>query len=202
VWANEFDQPGAPDSQDWQFETNFARPHELQGYQPKNARYENGLPVIVAKQETRPNPTYKAGRPDWRTSRPTIDYPSASPNTSGRHQWQYGRFKLCGCIDTRAGLWPAFWTLGLLANCYAAAITSPVGSASSSGRPGEGRPGRQPCPQAPVVSSNSPSSNPCQPPPEVVKNQAPIRKPVAKNRSNSRARCLAAGWPPNAHRPG
>jgi beta-glucanase (GH16 family) len=113
VWADEFNQPGPPDAKNWQFETGFARNHELQWYQPENARCENGLLVLEAKAEARPNPTYKAGSTDWRTSRPTIAYTSASLNTSGRHQWQYGRFELRARIDTRAGLWPAFWTLGV-----------------------------------------------------------------------------------------
>lgn len=68
--------------------------------------------VIEARREQRPNPTYKVGSSDWKTSRPTIDYTAASLNTRGLHQWQYGRFEMRGRIDTRAGLWPAFWTLG------------------------------------------------------------------------------------------
>jgi len=28
------------------------------------------------------------------------------------HKWKYGRFEMRGRIDTRAGIWPAFWTLG------------------------------------------------------------------------------------------
>jgi beta-glucanase (GH16 family) len=33
--------------------------------------------------------------------------------TRGLHSWQYGRFEMRGRIDTRPGLWPAFWTLGI-----------------------------------------------------------------------------------------
>ena len=33
--------------------------------------------------------------------------------TRGLHSWRYGRFEMRGRIDTRAGLWPAFWTLGI-----------------------------------------------------------------------------------------
>ncbi|MDO7849978.1 glycoside hydrolase family 16 protein [Hymenobacter convexus] len=113
AWADEFNTPGAPDPKNWQFETGFARNHELQWYQPDNARVEGGQLVIEARQETRPNPNYKPGSTDWRTSRPTIEYTSASLNTSGRHQWQYGRFEMRARIDTRPGLWPAFWTLGV-----------------------------------------------------------------------------------------
>ncbi len=113
VWADEFKKTGPPDAKNWQFETGFVRNHELQWYQPDNARCENGLLVIEAKVENRPNPTYKPGSTDWRTSRPTITATSASLNTRGRQQWQYGRFEMRARIDTRAGLWPAFWTLGV-----------------------------------------------------------------------------------------
>jgi beta-glucanase (GH16 family) len=41
------------------------------------------------------------------------EYTSASLTTKGLHQWQYGRFEMRGRIDTRDGLWPAFWTLGV-----------------------------------------------------------------------------------------
>jgi len=33
--------------------------------------------------------------------------------TRGLHSWMYGRVEMRGRIDTRAGLWPAFWTLGV-----------------------------------------------------------------------------------------
>jgi beta-glucanase (GH16 family) len=113
VWADEFNKKGQPDPANWQFETGFQRNHELQWYQPENAHCEKGLLVIEAKQANRPNPTYQPGSTDWKTSRPTIAYTAASLNTHGRHQWQYGRFEMRGRIDARAGLWPAFWTLGV-----------------------------------------------------------------------------------------
>ncbi|RZK63012.1 MAG: glycoside hydrolase family 16 protein, partial [Hymenobacter sp.] len=97
----------------WTFETGFVRNHEAQWYQPDNARCENGLLVLEARQEVRPNLTYQAGSPDWRTRRPTIEYTSASLSTQGQHQWQYGRFEMRARLDTRAGLWPVFWTLGV-----------------------------------------------------------------------------------------
>jgi beta-glucanase (GH16 family) len=113
VWADEFEKAGPPNPKDWQFETGFTRNHELQWYQPDNARCENGQLIIEAKAENRPNPIYQAGSTDWRTSRLTITATSASLNTRGRQQWQYGRFELRARIDARAGLWPAFWTLGV-----------------------------------------------------------------------------------------
>ena len=112
-WADEFDTPGPPNPKSWRFETGFARNHELQWYQPDNARVADGCLIIEARPEARPNPNYKASSTDWRTSRPTIDCTSASLNTQGRQQWQYGRFELRARIPTGPGLWPAFWTLGI-----------------------------------------------------------------------------------------
>src|SRR5262249_35151280 len=37
---------------------------------------------------------------------------SASIKTAGKHAWTYGRFEMRARIDTRGGLWPAFWTVG------------------------------------------------------------------------------------------
>ncbi|HEX6924912.1 MAG TPA: glycoside hydrolase family 16 protein [Longimicrobiaceae bacterium] len=113
VWSDEFDQPGQPDSTNWTYERGFVRNEELQWYQPENARVENGMLIIEARRESKPNPTYQPGSDDWRRSRPEIDYTSASLTTRGRHSWQYGRFEMRARIDTRPGMWPAFWTLGV-----------------------------------------------------------------------------------------
>jgi beta-glucanase (GH16 family) len=112
VWADEFNTPGTPDPRNWTFENGFVRNHELQWYQSANARCENGLLIIEARRETAPNPNYHAGSKDWTTSREYAPYTSASLNTKGLHQWLYGRFEMRARIDTRPGMWPAFWTLG------------------------------------------------------------------------------------------
>ncbi|SDM19857.1 Glycosyl hydrolases family 16 [Catalinimonas alkaloidigena] len=113
VWSDEFDQDGPPDPANWTFETGFVRNEEAQWYQPQNARCADGLLRIEARRETLPNPHYDPKGTDWRTRRPQADYTSACLTTQGLHQWQYGRFEMRGRIDTRAGRWPAFWTLGV-----------------------------------------------------------------------------------------
>ena len=113
IWADEFNKEGAPDSTNWQFENGFARNHELQWYQTQNAVCHKGLLVIEVKKETRPNPNYVVGSNNWKTNREQIEYTSSSMNTSGRQSWQYGRFVMRARIDVSAGLWPAFWTLGV-----------------------------------------------------------------------------------------
>ncbi|GAB4055765.1 glycoside hydrolase family 16 protein [Spirosoma litoris] len=113
VWADEFETAGPPNPENWKFETGFVRNHEIQWYQPDNAHCENGFLIIEGRREQKPNPTYQANSSNWQTNRPTIDYTSSSLHTNGLHSWQYGRFEIRGRIETKSGLWPAFWTLGV-----------------------------------------------------------------------------------------
>jgi beta-glucanase (GH16 family) len=113
VWADEFNHEGAPDTANWKFERGFVRNHELQWYQPQNAICHKGLLVIEVKKDHLPNPGYVTGNDNWKTNREFIEYTSSSLNTRGQHSWQYGRFVMRARIDVDAGLWPAFWTLGI-----------------------------------------------------------------------------------------
>jgi len=113
VWADEFNKEGAPDTTNWKFEQGFVRNHELQWYQPQNAVCHHGLLVIEAKKEHLPAPGYVAGSDNWKTNREFIEYTSSSMNTRAQHSWQYGRFVMRARINVDAGIWPAFWTLGI-----------------------------------------------------------------------------------------
>ena len=113
VWADEFNRDGEPDPKNWTYEQGFVRNRELQWYQPQNARNADGLLVIEARRERVPNPGFVAGATEWRQNREFAEYTSASVITRGLHSWKYGRFEMRGRIDTRAGMWPAFWTLGV-----------------------------------------------------------------------------------------
>jgi beta-glucanase (GH16 family) len=113
VWSDEFDRDGRPDARDWTDETGFVRNRELQWYQPENAWCRDGLLIIEARRERRRNPAYEPNSSDWRKGREYADYSSASLTTRGLQSWQYGRFEMRGRIDTRPGIWPAFWTLGV-----------------------------------------------------------------------------------------
>lgn len=113
VWADEFNRDGKPDTAAWRYERGFVRNEEAQWYGEDNAACENGLLVIEARKESRPNPRYEEGSRDWRRARKNIEYTSSSINTRGKHEWQYGRFVMRGRIDISQGLWPAWWTLGI-----------------------------------------------------------------------------------------
>jgi beta-glucanase (GH16 family) len=112
VWSDEFDKDGAPDPSNWGFEKGFVRNQELQWYQPDNATVSGGLLTIAAQRQQVANPNYMAGSSNWKTSRQYAQYTSSSLTSSGKRSFQYGRFEMCGQIDTRTGSWPAFWILG------------------------------------------------------------------------------------------
>jgi beta-glucanase (GH16 family) len=113
VWSDEFENEGKPDAAKWTYEHGFARNKELQWYQPSNASCGNGLLVIEARRERRPNPAYRKDQNYWKSSRQYIEYTSACVNTRGLHSWQYGLFEVKARIKTEAGLWPAIWFLGV-----------------------------------------------------------------------------------------
>ena len=112
TWSEEFDVDGALDSSRWTFEEGFVRNEELQWYQSDNAFAESGLLVIEGRTEDRPNPNYEAGSSDWRTSRETIEYTSASVTTKDSFSFQYGTMVVRAKVTNFTGTWPAIWTLG------------------------------------------------------------------------------------------
>jgi hypothetical protein len=113
AWHDEFDGTGAPAAANWGYENGFVRNEELQWYQAANAQVSAGLLVITAKREQKANPNYQAGSTDWKLNRQFASYTSTSMTTSGKQSWQYGRFEMCGKIPISAGMWPAWWTLGV-----------------------------------------------------------------------------------------
>jgi beta-glucanase (GH16 family) len=113
VWSDEFNRDGDPDPVNWTYERGFVRNRELQWYQPENAKVVGGLLVIEGRRERVRNPEFEAASNEWKRNREFAEYTSASLMTKGLHSWRYGRFEMRGRIDTRAGSWPAFWTLGV-----------------------------------------------------------------------------------------
>ena len=112
VWHDEFEVDGAPNPADYNFEKGFQRNEEAQWYQSANTSVQGGLLVIEARKETVQNPNY-TGSGDWKTTRKTAEYTSSSLTTSGHQSFQYGHFELRARIPTEAGMWPAWWTLGV-----------------------------------------------------------------------------------------
>ena len=113
VWSDEFDVEGAPNPANWTYEHGFARNEELQWYQEDNAWVQAGFLIIEGRREQVANPNYQAGSGDWKTNREYAEYTSTSLAGWGLQSWQYGIFELRGRIVAEAGLWPAWWTLGV-----------------------------------------------------------------------------------------
>lgn len=113
VWSDEFERDGRPDAAKWTYEAGFVRNQEVQWYQPENAWCEKGMLIIEGRRERKKNPHFQPDSRDWKTNREYAEYTSASLTTKGIASWRYGRFEMRGRIDTRAGLWPAFWSLGV-----------------------------------------------------------------------------------------
>jgi beta-glucanase (GH16 family) len=113
VWNDEFNISGKPDTANWRYEKGFMRNQELQWYQSENAVCQNGLLIIEGKKEKIRNPYYSEGSANWKTNRKSAKYTSASIQTRGKKQFQFGRFEIRARIDTACGSWPAIWTLGI-----------------------------------------------------------------------------------------
>jgi beta-glucanase (GH16 family) len=113
VWNDEFNIIGKPDPANWVYEKGFVRNHELQWYKEENASCKNGVLLIEGRREKVRNTDYSSGSTDWRSNREFAEYTSASIQTSGLQQWQFGRFEIRARIDTTCGAWPAIWTLGV-----------------------------------------------------------------------------------------
>ena len=99
VWSDEFNSPGLPDSEKWDYEVGLIRNNELQYYtkaRSENSRIENGNLVIEARKE----PYEESG------------YTSASLITKSKASWTYGRIEVRANIPEGRGMWPAIWMLG------------------------------------------------------------------------------------------
>lgn len=114
VWADEFDERGAPNPEIWGYEEGFVRNEELQYWtkSPRNVRVRNGLLILEARRQRVPNPQYQEGSDDWRRNRKASKYTSASINTKHKRPFLYGRVEIRARLPEGRGVWPALWTLG------------------------------------------------------------------------------------------
>jgi len=113
VWNDEFNIEGKPDPSSWMYEYGFVRNNELQWYQQENANCSRGVLVIEGRREMVRNPGFVPESKSWVSSREYANYTSASIQTKGLKQWQFGRFEIRARIDTAHGAWPAIsgeWT--------------------------------------------------------------------------------------------
>jgi beta-glucanase (GH16 family) len=116
IWSDEFNYSGFPDKTKWDYEEGFVRNKELQYYtrqRTENIRVENGVLVIEARKENLENSRYKRGSLKWQEKRETANYSSASINTLGKMDFQYGRIAIRAKLPKGNGMWPAIWLMGV-----------------------------------------------------------------------------------------
>ena len=116
IWYDEFNYKGLPDSTKWSYEEGFVRNRELQYYtkaRKENVRVEEGFLVIESRKEKVRNPNFHPDSSDWRYSRESAEYTSASINTKVKAGFMYGRIEAGIQLPHGSGVWPAFWTLGV-----------------------------------------------------------------------------------------
>ncbi|MBL4560912.1 MAG: sulfatase-like hydrolase/transferase [Labilibaculum sp.] len=113
TWADEFDKEGKPNDKYWSYEEGFVRNKELQWYQADNANVSKGVLQLEGKKEIVKNKNYKKKSKNWRKNRKTAEYTSASIKTRNKFSFQYGVLEVRAKIDSRMGMWPAIWTLGV-----------------------------------------------------------------------------------------
>jgi beta-glucanase (GH16 family) len=110
VFSDEFDTAGAPDPSRWDYDTHRNAVgwynQEKQYYsraRPENARVENGVLVIEAREET----LDRSVAPDHGGQK----FTSARLFTKGKASWTYGFFEIRARVPCEVGSWPAIWML-------------------------------------------------------------------------------------------
>jgi len=117
AWSDEFDDTGLPDEAKWGYEEGFIRNRELQYYtrgRKENCWVDGGVLTLRARREQFPNPRFREGASadDWKGSRKTAEYTSASLTTRDTATWRYGRIEVRAKLPSGRGVWPAIWMLG------------------------------------------------------------------------------------------
>tara|TARA_B100000378_G_C18049726_1_gene412942 strand:+ start:1601 stop:2449 length:849 start_codon:yes stop_codon:yes gene_type:complete len=113
IWADEFEDGTKPNPEFWSYENGFVRNKELQWYQAENANIQDGKLIISGKKESVKNQKYQPESRNWKENREFAEYTSASINTNGKFDFQFGILEVKAKIDTSMGMWPAIWTLGI-----------------------------------------------------------------------------------------
>ena len=109
VHEEDFTRAATLDAGYWRHESGFLRNREDQWYSPANVRIADGALRIEARREDVPNPNWRAGGRDWRTTRRAAAYTSGS--LVAREPMLFGRVEVVARTPTGAGVWPAIWLL-------------------------------------------------------------------------------------------
>jgi beta-glucanase (GH16 family) len=116
LWSDEFDLPGAPNSDYWSHEVNCSGGgnNEWQCYTDRlDNSYvdEDGFLHIVAKEEYYSGPSLQDDDPDYPGPDVYRNYTSARLRTRNKADWKYGRIEVRAQLPGGRGMWPAIWLL-------------------------------------------------------------------------------------------
>lgn len=114
LWQDEFEYRGKPDRKKWSHEEGLLRNLEKQYYtsRKKNSRVRNGMLEITARKEYIRNRKYEAGASNWKYYTKEAEYTSASIESLGKFEFQYGYVEVRAKLPAGQGVWPAIWMLG------------------------------------------------------------------------------------------
>jgi len=102
LWADEFDTPGSPDNNKWNYDIGTGDwgwgNNEAQYYtnRSENVKVEGGFLKITAKKES-----YQGA-----------EYTSTRMKTQGKFDFTYGKVEVRAKLPVGVGTWPAIWMLG------------------------------------------------------------------------------------------
>lgn len=100
IWADEFNEPGHPDSTKWSYEEGYIRNNEEQYYTNKrleNVRVEGGYLIIETRKDN-----YNGHK-----------YTSGSINTKEKAHFEGDlRVEVKAVLPQIKGIWPAIWMMG------------------------------------------------------------------------------------------
>jgi beta-glucanase (GH16 family) len=105
IWSDEMDTDGLPNPDKWMYDVGGGGwgNNEAQFYTEnrlENARVENGILIIEARQEPWPSPRNRQN-----------EYTSARLISKGTGDWLYGRIEVRAKLPAGRGTWPAIWML-------------------------------------------------------------------------------------------
>lgn len=105
IWADEMDTDGPPNPEKWLYDVGGggwgnAEAQYYTAERLENARVENGVLIIEAREEPWPSPRNRRN-----------EYTSARLVSKGVGDWLYGRIEVRARLPYGRGTWPAIWML-------------------------------------------------------------------------------------------
>lgn len=114
VWSDEFDQPlgSGPSPSKWAYDLGVQHQNEELEYYTNSRK--NSFVIKDKDCEDGKALVIRGLRETIHTGNVTTNYTSARIKTQGIYDFRYGKIECRAKIPKGPGIWPAFWTLGIL----------------------------------------------------------------------------------------